>query len=81
MHQVVTSPRGPARVHTGRKGGNQHWARDVHHLVGGDRLRTLCGRHAGDWLTLDGIEVATAAVDHNCCTRCAPAYAGAVFTN
>jgi hypothetical protein len=64
--KAVCSPRGDSRVQRTNR-GHQWWSRDVHHIA--DNNRTLCGRNASDWLTLD-IGLNDARESANCCTRC-----------
>jgi hypothetical protein len=56
----------------GYKTGAALWGRDVYHARG-DENRTLCGRVANDWLTLDDGDLTKekALADDNFCHQCA----------
>lgn len=69
LFNMVCSPRPRPAVHSGRKGGNQWWARDVFHATAGDG-RTLCGVPCADWLKLDPRPKAEVLADSNLCRRC-----------
>jgi hypothetical protein len=66
MRPVCSNKPRPS-VHKGPK-GSQHWLRDVHHIADGPK--TLCGRDASDWLTIDAT-VADSLASPHCCVRCA----------
>lgn len=63
---VVCSNRPRPSVQKGAK-GNQHWRRDVFHLA--ESGRTLCGRDASEYLTIQ-IKTDAAMTSTDLCTRC-----------
>ena len=64
---AVFSPKPRPATHSGRPGGNQHWAREPYHLRrSSDATRTRCGRDCSEWMIMGEID----EVGDDCCVRC-----------
>lgn len=66
--QVMTARSGRAAAHSQRRWVGQ--SGEIHHLVDVTTRRTLCGRDASGWISVD-MEPAAAAASAYCCATCA----------
>lgn len=68
---LFCSNRPRPQMHSGRKGGNQWWARDVFHATAPGGKTMLCGLVGDGWLHIGKRAEAETLEDGNFCRRCA----------